>query len=129
MDTDNLDPPGNTKVISNLCISYSLSSQFFVSSLSDNCGDYCVDVGIDYLSWTSPGIGQAISFLCIQGLTYFCIVFFIESGLSRRIRTQMMSGSSSGKVGDAEYGMEMDGHVDSDVYEEKQRIQDLDVQV
>ena len=114
-----------TYYLFNLCF-----KNFPLYTTADNCGDYCVDIGVDYLAWNSPGVGRAVSFLSIQGLIYFTVVFFIESGLSRRLKNHVMSGSSSGRVGDEEGHLELsDSYSDSDVQEEKHRVMDLNVQV
>lgn len=68
---------------------------FVLFLFADNCGDYCQNYEENYLAWASPGIGRGICFMGVQCLFAFTLVFFLESGTSRRIWQSIVAGTVS----------------------------------
>ena len=45
------------------------------------------------VAWESPGIGRAIFFLVLQAVTFFLLVFFLESSYWKSIRQSLYSNT------------------------------------
>jgi len=65
------------------CIQHPLSVYFFSS---DNCGKTCVKTNKNYLGIADPGIGAPLLIMCCQGVFWFTVVLFVDSGVMIRLR-------------------------------------------
>jgi len=97
---------------------------------SDNCGDDCLNLNVDYASWESPGIGRSLILMAAQGIVCLFILYFLESDSCRRA-TRPLKGhqidSAQLQQQDVEMMMVANGMPtapteDSDVAAERQRI-------
>ena len=62
--------------------------------MADICGDFCSDYSNNPFVWKSPGVGRPLLFMFLQAIAYFAILFFLESGLSKRIQQSVTSRAS-----------------------------------
>lgn len=57
-----------------------------LSEITGDCGSYpCVYFNENFIGWEKNGIGRMLVFLAVQGIAYFCILLFIDSGLSHKL--------------------------------------------
>ena len=90
--------------------------------LLDCCGDMCVDISENYLSYEPGGIGRHLTFLGAQGVLYFAMVLLLESHLLRHFcYTLHRYWSSQVIVVDADEVTDLVSE-DDDVYAERRRI-------
>ena len=104
--------------------------------LSDNCGDYCQNYEENYLSFTSPGIGRGLTFMACQSVIAFSLLFFLESGTSRRIWQSIVAGILSPQQVPTDEATEMSlarqkSHLeeDNDVRAERERILEMPLEL
>ncbi|KAK6165163.1 hypothetical protein SNE40_023607 [Patella caerulea] len=60
-----------------------------------NCGAECLDINTNSLGWEANGIGRMLTFLSIQGLVFFTILFIIESEIIQTIIYKIRNGGST----------------------------------
>ena len=69
---------------------------FYFYSNSDNCGDNCRNFELNYMAWEQPGIGRPITFMGIQCIVLFSLLFFIESSFSKRLWQRLVASTING---------------------------------
>ena len=90
----------------------------------DCCGDKCIDISENYLSYEPGGIGRHLTFLGAQGVLYFAMVLLLESHLLRHFGYTLRQYWASQVIIVDAAGSEVTDIVseDEDVYAEKRRI-------
>lgn len=90
---------------------------------AENCGYRCSEWQENVLAWESPGIGRAVVFMGIQGVVFFAILFFIESGFAQKWSQKIMASSNEADLpSDLEMGLDSASPEDSDVLAEAERV-------
>src|SRR6218665_1285681 len=93
-----------------------------VDAFKGKCFDECI-ISDNYLSWNLPGVGRYLPFMALQSIAFFLILFIIEKVfVGRRSKLNRVSQAILA---------EKDGMIseDSDVANERQRIQSHPIQV
>ena len=60
--------------------SFSSRVIYLFTCVVDNCGDDCASFTENLLDWSSPGLGRPVLFMCLQGLIFFALIMFGETG-------------------------------------------------
>ena len=60
--------------------SFSSRVIYLFTCVVDNCGDNCASFTENLLDWSSPGLGRPVLFMCLQGLIFFALIMFGETG-------------------------------------------------
>lgn len=68
----------------------------FTITFSDNCGINCAIYHDNAFAWEYPGIGRRTTFMSLEGLVLFALIFFIESGIWRKLLNNSYADLTSG---------------------------------
>ncbi|KAJ8317951.1 hypothetical protein KUTeg_003042 [Tegillarca granosa] len=81
----------SNKIYLDLCTPEFQALCFFISNpccakITGKCGSYpCVYFNENFIGWEKNGIGRMLVFLASQGVVYFCVLLFIDSGLFHKL--------------------------------------------
>lgn len=93
----------------------------------DTCGDNCLMTQQDVFSWNYPGIGRSLTFMAIQGLVFFLVLFVVESdiinSIKRELSPQVLLVDDDTSIHPSNSNLRED---DDDVSEEKSNVLKLD---
>ncbi|KAI8797159.1 ATP-binding cassette sub-family A member 3 [Biomphalaria glabrata] len=94
----------------------------------DYCGDFCLYYNKNYFGWEKSGIGRMLTFLAIQGLFVWILIFLSEFGLLQKIWYRFSGGVSSSptSVDPSQIFRDIVIQEDDDVARERARIKNSD---
>lgn len=89
--------------------------RYYNTTMKNPCGDFdCLYWTNDYFTWEKPGLLRLISVMLSQSIFYFILLFYVESGLWKKIKELF-----SRKI------ILVNTNSDSDVVEEEYRINNM----
>lgn len=116
--------------------------------VSETCGTQCGLLEENYLAWDHPGIGRYLFFSALQGVIWFTLLLFAESGLASRLKQSIMMGTRTAQQSLQSHAQAWGGdntgssialqlqttlshrvEEDSDVAKERERLLDADPDV
>ena len=60
--------------------------------------DYCAKYTFDMYDWSSPGLGRPVLFMTLQGLIFFALILFGESGIPQRAWQKFLESANRGNI-------------------------------
>lgn len=95
--------------------------------MTGNCSGRCLDYNTNPLGWESNGIGRQLTFLCVQAVVYFFILFLIESEVAHSIIQRVMKRSQKYEAYKIMLNDDSVVQEDEDVARERARLANTDL--